>query len=1000
MKPTLFFLCFITTSLSAQLDLIETEEMKLVTYDFGHRYILPHATRCFHAALDFHKNLFDYKPSEKITVLIQDFGDYGNAGATAVPTNAVSMGLSPFSCAFETNPAGERVFTMMNHELIHVVALDNASSADQFYQGLFFGKVETSNDHPISILYSNLTSPRKYSPRWYHEGLASYLETWMGGGLGLAMGSYDEMVFRSKILDNDRIYSAQGLESEGVTSDFQGRNNSYLYGTRFMGYLAYHYGPEKMIEWGKRKNGTKRTFSGQFKRVYGISIDEAWDDWIQFEKEWQSENINAIQEYPITEGRLLSEKTLGSVSFPQYDRSRNKIYVAINYPGQVPHLAALNLDDGSLERLTDIKGAALFYVSSLTYDEKGDKLFFTTDNDAWRDLNEYDLAKGKSRLLQKDFRSGDIAFNDMDQSIWAIKHLNGYSTIIKIDKETESGKPYSGWEQKWTLPYGSNIFDLDVSPDGRLLSAAVTDLKGNQSLILYDLDSLELKAVVPDTIFNFEDSSPQSFRFSEDGKYLTGSSYYSGVSNIFKVDLATRDIHVMSNALTGLFRPLIMDEDNIFVFQYSSKGFKPVLIDNRPVDNVAAIEFLGTKTINKYPVLKDWELMIPTQEFMNVEEATIYEGKYQAGSQMRLNYAYPTVVGYKDNVGLGYHFNLSDPFNFKSLDFDIAYTPTSWENGLTGESDSTTILDDDEVLHFSFFTKLGNYSIHGGYNAASFYDLFGPTKFSRKGITLNFGYERTLLWDPPKNLDFNINVGGFYGLDQSPEFQQISNDAFDDNFFLDFDATLLYRNRKNSLGAVDYEKGIQASLRAAATYSSGEIFPRMVGTFDYGIQLPINHASIWIRNAAGHSFSEDLNPFTRYGFAAFGNNYVDYRSFRRYRTPFSFPGISFNEDLQIIARSFVKSTVEAVLPPLRFRKVGSFNFFANWMQPTIFASYLNTQDPLSGNGSFVNAGIQLDTRVVMFSLLPSTISVGYARAWDLDRDNTYGEWMISLKLLR
>ncbi|HZV44869.1 MAG TPA: hypothetical protein VFF90_10345, partial [Saprospiraceae bacterium] len=94
--------------------------MKLVTYDFGHKYILAHAGRCFHNALAFHEKLFDYTPTQKVSVLIQDFGDFGNAGATAVPNNAISMGLSPFSYAFETSPAGERIFTMMNHELVHV----------------------------------------------------------------------------------------------------------------------------------------------------------------------------------------------------------------------------------------------------------------------------------------------------------------------------------------------------------------------------------------------------------------------------------------------------------------------------------------------------------------------------------------------------------------------------------------------------------------------------------------------------------------------------------------------------------------------------------------------------------------------------------------------------------------------------------------------------------------------------------------------------------------
>lgn len=184
------------------------------------------------------------------------------------------------------------------------------------------------------------------------------------------------------------------------------------------------------------------------------------------------------------------------------------------------------------------------------------------------------------------------------------------------------------------------------------------------------------------------------------------------------------------------------------------------------------------------------------------------------------------------------------------------------------------------------------------------------------------------------------------------------------------------------------------------TLSSGNLFPRAMATLDYGFQLPINHAALWFRNAAGHSFSEDFNPFTRYGFAAFGNNYVDFRSFRRYRTPFSFPGLSYNEDFTIVARTFSKHTAELVLPPIRFRKLGSFNFFTNWMQPSIFSSLLLTDDILTGSGKFANLGFQLDTRFVMFALLPSTLSVGYAKAWDLNTNNSYGEWMISLKLLK
>ncbi|NNK89810.1 MAG: hypothetical protein HKO89_04315 [Saprospiraceae bacterium] len=990
-------------TLHSQLDMIETEEMSLVTYDFGHNYILSHAGRCFHSALQFHKELFDYEPSEKISLLIQDFGDYGNAGATAVPQNAISMGLSPFSYAFETSPAGERVFTMMNHELVHVVALDNANRSDRFFRNFFMGKVDPSASDPVSMFYSYLTNPRRYSPRWYHEGIASYIETWMSGGLGLALGSYDEMVFRTRILEDAHIYSAQGLESEGVTSDFQGRTNSYLYGTRFYGHLAYKYGPDKIIDWVKRNNGSRAFFSGQFKKVFGKKITKEWDEWLTFEREWQTNNINNLKQHPVTEYTPITEEAIGSVSYAFHDEKRNCIYVAVNNPGKVPHIASLDLSTGKLKSLIDVKGAALFYVSSMTYDAEAEKLYFTTDNDKWRDLNELDIKTNTKTLLQKDVRTGDLAFDQSDKSIWGIKHLNGFSTITRIDQKPKDDKiltPYGDWDQVYTYPYGHDAFDIDVSPDGKYLSAAVTDLQGSQSLLLYKMEDLDNGEFQPDTLFNFSVASPQSFRFTPDGEYLFGSSYYTGVSNIFRIHVESKEISAVSNSLTGLFRPVYIDDDRLFAFNFTSDGFQPVYIPNTTVDNLSNIDFLGNITVEKYPELIDWQIPIPGKADVDMEKLITKKDKYIAGKEMQVNYAYPVVVGYKNNVGVGYRMQISDPFRFKSLDMSLSYTPRAWTNGLLEDrAEDFVELEDEELIHFNFDYNFGQFNIHGGFNEAAFHDLFGPSQSSRKGLKLGVNYDKRLLYDPPNTASLRFGISGFYGLDQSPEYQQILLAGFDKNLFINLSTSINYSTARASLGAVDAEKGIRTSLYVSGAYSAKKFYPRVIGSFDVGMQLPGRHFSLWIRNSVGSSFSETFNPFTRFGFGAFGNNYVDYQATRQYRTPFSLPGISFSADRIIIAKTFAKSMAEFVIPPLRFRKLGGFNFFANWIQPTVFTSVLFTDSIELPDDKIANLGAQIDLRMVTFSLLPSTLSVGYARAWDLDGPGSYNEWMISLKLL-
>ena len=285
--------------------------------------------RCFENALRFHRVLFDYHSTEKTTVFLQDFGDYGNAGATAVPDNYIRMGIAPLSYAFETAPANERVNHTMNHELVHVIASDKPSANDNFYRKLFFGKVFVTPENPESMIYSYLTNPRRYSPRWYHEGIAVFLETWMAGGIGRAMGSYDEMVFRTLVRDSAYIYDVVGLESEGTTIDFQIGVNSYLYGTRFISYIAYQHSPEKLMKWISQTEGRKKYFASDFKRVFGASLDEEWSRWIEWEKQFQKANLDSIRIFPTTPFRQISERALGSVSRGYFDHDKKKLFTAM-----------------------------------------------------------------------------------------------------------------------------------------------------------------------------------------------------------------------------------------------------------------------------------------------------------------------------------------------------------------------------------------------------------------------------------------------------------------------------------------------------------------------------------------------------------------------------------------------------------------------------------------------------------------------------------------------
>ncbi|HSQ75921.1 MAG TPA: hypothetical protein VLT13_10210, partial [Bacteroidota bacterium] len=284
---------------------LQTHSMRLVYYARQHEYIVPHLARSFENALSFHKRIFGYAPSQDVLVFLQDYDDYGYAGATGIPRNYMILGIEPYEYTYETSPTNERFNWVTTHELTHIVATDMAAPADRFYRSLFQGKVLPVSEDPLSMLYSYLTTPRKYSPRWYHEGIAVFMETWMSGGIGRAINGFDEMTFRTMVRDSNFFYDFVGLESEGTTIDFQIGANSYLYGTRFVSYLGKEYGPGKVIEWFARSDTSDAYFASHFERVFGRDLDDEWSRWIRFEREWQHANLDSLRRYPPTQQRAV-----------------------------------------------------------------------------------------------------------------------------------------------------------------------------------------------------------------------------------------------------------------------------------------------------------------------------------------------------------------------------------------------------------------------------------------------------------------------------------------------------------------------------------------------------------------------------------------------------------------------------------------------------------------------------------------------------------------------
>jgi hypothetical protein len=957
----------------AQLKELETKNLRLVYFDPSLTYLTPHVGRCFENALGYHRQLFDYRPSGKVTLLLDDFTDSGNAAATAVPRPFVKVDVAPLSFAFESIVANERMNWLMNHELVHVTANDGAAGSERFFRGLFRGTTTAVPAQPESILYFYLTAPRAAAPRWYQEGLAVFVETWMAGGQGRAQGAYDEMVFRSMVKDGARFYDPLGLVSEGVKVDFQTEVNSYLYGTRFMSYLAQTRSPEDVVKWGARGAGSRAYYSSQFRNVFGVPLEKAWQDWIEWERGFQQKNLDAIRQHPVTPYADVSKQPLGSVSRAYYDPARKVLYAGLNYPGVVSHVAEISTETGAVRRITDIKGPRIYTVTSLAYDPKGGRLFYTADNNAFRDLMSLDPVTGRQRMLMRDARIGEIVFDATTGSLWGIRNLNGIVTLVRVPP------PYTDYASVYSWPYGDVVYDLDLSPDGTLVSASVGDVTGKQSLRVMKTEGLGRGDATPAAVFDFGAAIPSDFVFAPDGKSLYGSSYYTGVSNVFRYDLATGKLDAMSNTETGFFRPIPVGDDELIVFRYTGQGFVPARIRAKPLEDVNPITFLGARIADEHPVVRSWKLGSPAT--VPLDSLVTRRGPYRSIRRIGLESIYPVVQGYKDFAAYGLRANFSDPVILNRAYLTATYTP---------DSD----LPSDERYHVQGELQRYDWTVGFQVNGADFYDLVGPTRTSLKGYAVGVNYKRTLVYDQPRQMDLKVGVTYYGNLDRIPDYQDVATNFTDD---LATRARLSYRHFKRSLGYVDEEKGIGWDLGYSGDRVKGDIFTRFYGNLDLGTALPIRHSSLWLRTSAGWSPDAREEPFANFYFGGFRNNWVDWREEKRYRDPEAFPGLDINE---VGGTTYGRAMLEWNLPPVRFRRVGKPGFYLTWARPALFASTLVTNpDADAFRRTISNVGGQIDFRFGILSRLELTLSAGYAAAFESGA-KTRNEAMISLKVLR
>jgi hypothetical protein len=971
----LFLLMPVRESNAQLITQIDTERVQLVYFGGRYTYMTPHVLRTFFNAMDFHQELWDYDPG-KIYVMLNDFQDYGTGGAITMPLNQVFIGIGPYNFAFSITPSSERFQWLFNHELTHVVMTDKPNSRDERWRRAFFGKVRRDEAYPLSALWSYTTVPRWYAPRWYQEGIAIFMETWMAGGLGRTMGYYDEMYFRSLVHENADIHSVVGLETEGTALDFQVGANAYLYGSRFTTYLARQYGVDKLHDFFLRSEDSKAFYARQFRQVYDKPVGQAWDEWITFERQFQQENINRVKEYPLTAFEPITEHPLGNASTYRYNHNTEKMYMAVNYPGIISQIAEIDTRTGDIRKLATLDSPALYYSTHLAYDPDSNVVYITEHNYKYRSLVSIDVETGHKQTVIPFTRTGDLVFNRADRSIWGVRLDNGHSTLVKIPE------PYESIEPLYETPFGQAIFDLDISSDGKYLSATLSGVGGEQELVIFETRELEMGNTRYRSLLKLDDNTLTQFKFSPDNQYLIGTSYFTGVSNVWRVGIEDESFDLLSNTETGFFMPYQYREDSLLVLRFYRDGMKPGHIPLEVLHEANAINFLGMDILERDPLVIDWSLPPSTP----TDTTGLQEVPYHPFREMFLANAWPDVAGYKNTVAVGYRMLWRDPLSLSQIDLFLATSP--WSS-----------FEDKQKVHAHLDWRYWNWKLSATWNRADFYDLFGPTKRSRAGYSIGISHDRNYTLREPFRYGYSFGVYHYGDLEVLPQHQNIESPL---RQFQAATASFNMSKLRRTLGGIESEMGYNWHVSGLTYYAAESFYPSIVSNQDVGFLVPgIRNTSFWIRNSVGQSFgskgtTEEPDALSFFYLGGFRNNYVDWRDPRQYRSSLAFPGAGIDA---LRAHNYVRTMGELNLRPIRTRNVGTTWIYPTYIYTSVFGTHLFTDPDRSDVSRHVfNLGFQTDIEVVMFSYMKTTWSVGYAWLFESGQDQQ-GQLLLSVKLL-
>ncbi|HSM05491.1 MAG TPA: hypothetical protein VK858_12815 [Longimicrobiales bacterium] len=379
-------------------------------------------------------------------------------------------------------------------------------------------------------------------PLWLVEGMAEYM----------SVGREDPLTamwMRDALLRED-FPTIQQMTRES-------RFFPYRFGQALWAYIGGTYGDDAVVNVYRRS--LRIGFPGAIQQVLGVSPDTLSSQW--------REGVRAVYE-PLMEGRTAPADLGTLILGPQKGAGKQNVSPSVSPDGRyVAFVSEKDLFSVDLYMADTQTGRIVRKLSSSISDPHSDALRYIDASGTWSpngDQFAYVVfADGDNQLVIIDTESGDVRERLAFEGIGSVNHpswspdgryiafsgtIGSISDLFVYDLEAEeitqlTNDKHSDLQPDWSPDGSTLVFASDRGP-----STDFTQLTYSK----YQLATLNMstRAIrVLDLLGDVRHSNPQ---FSPDGRSLYFLSDADGFSDIYRVDIPTRELSRVTRVATGV----------------------------------------------------------------------------------------------------------------------------------------------------------------------------------------------------------------------------------------------------------------------------------------------------------------------------------------------------------------------------------------------------------------------------------------------------------------